>query len=170
MPSNGANQFFVGADHGFSVDYYTQNPAGNGTRYLYIGDLNSGNTIAVWNGATLTDGGTWTNASDRALKEDFTAVDAQAVLAKVAQLPIDEWRYKTETGQRHLGPVAQDFYAAFGLGADDRHITTVDEGGVALAAIKGLYERTQDELRARDREIAALRAELDAIKAALNLR
>ena len=85
-------------------------------------------------------------------------------------MPIDEWRYKTETGQRHLGPVAQDFYAAFGLGADDKHITTVDEGGVALAAIKGLYERTEAALQAKDREIASLREELNAIKAALNLR
>ncbi len=159
-----------GLDHGFSVDYHGLNDDGSGTRYVAIGDTSAGNTIATWSGAVLTDGGTWTNSSDRALKADFTAVDAQAVLAKVAQLPIDEWRYKTESGQRHLGPVAQDFYAAFGLGADDRHITTVDEGGVALAAIKGLYERTQDELRARDREIAALRAELDALKAALNLR
>jgi hypothetical protein len=165
-PSNGPNQFFIGADHGFSVDYHTQQPDGKGTRFFYIGDLSSGNTINVWNGAVLTDGGTWTNASDRALKEDFIAIDAQAVLAKVAQLSIDEWRYKSEHGQRHLGPVAQDFYAAFGLGADDRHITTVDEGGVALAAIKGLYE----QLQVRDQQIAALRAELDAIKAALNLR
>ena len=93
----------------------------------------------------LTDGGAWTNASDRALKTDFTAVDAQAVLAKVAQLPIDEWRYKAEDGQRHLGPVAQDFYAAFGLGADDKHITTVDEGGVALAAIKGLNAKVDEQ-------------------------
>jgi hypothetical protein len=165
-PSNGPYQFYIGADHGFSVDYHTQQTDLKGTRFFYVGDNNAGDTIVVWNGALLTDGGTWTNASDRALKEDFTAVDAQAVLAKVAQLPIDEWRYKTEAGQRHLGPVAQDFYAAFGLGADDRHITTVDEGGVALAAIKGLYER----LQVRDQQIAALRAELDAIKAALNLR
>jgi hypothetical protein len=165
-PSNGPYQFYIGADHGFSVDYHTQQADLKGTRFFYIGDLSTGNTINVWNGAVLTDGGTWTNASDRALKDDFTAIDAQAVLAKVAQLPIDEWRYKTEAGQRHIGPVAQDFYAAFGLGADDRHITTVDEGGVALAAIKGLYE----QLQVRDQEVAALRAELDAIKAALNLR
>jgi trimeric autotransporter adhesin len=160
------NIAIFGLDHGLSVSYGTAQGNGNGTNYVYFGDLNVGNTIAVWNGAVLTDGGAWTNASDRALKSDFTAVDAQAVLAKVVLLPIDEWSYKSEDGHRHLGPVAQDFYAAFGLGADDKHITTVDEGGVALAAIKGLYER----LQVRDREIAALREELNAIKAALNLR
>jgi hypothetical protein len=166
MQSFGPNQFYVGADRGFSVDYHTQRADGGGSRFLYIGDIYTGNTMVAWNGAALTDGGTWSNASDRALKADFTAIDAQAVLAKVAQLPIDEWSYKTEGGQRHLGPVAQDFYAAFGLGADDKHITTVDESGVALAAIKGLYE----QLQARDREIAALRQDLETIKAALNLR
>jgi hypothetical protein len=123
MQSFGPNQFYVGADRGFSVDYHTQRADGGGSRFLYIGDIYTGNTIVAWNSAALTDGGAWTNASDRALKADFTAIDAQAVLAKVAQLPIDEWSYKTEGGQRHLGPVAQDFYAAFGLGADDKHIT-----------------------------------------------
>ena len=144
-----------------------------GTRFFYVGDLNAGDTIVVWNGAVLTDGGTWTNASDRALKADFTAVDAQAVLAKVAQLPIDEWSYKTEGGQRHLGPVAQDFYAAFGLGADDRHITTVDEGGVALAAIKGLNAKVEEQQREiaklteRVKRAETLAADVVALKAAL---
>jgi hypothetical protein len=149
-----------GLDHGFSVDYGAAQADGGGTRYVYIGDLNAGNTIAVWNGAVLTDGGAWTNNSDRALKADFTAVDAQAVLAKVAQLPIEEWSYRAEDGQRHLGPVAQDFYAAFGLGADDKHITTVDEGGVALAAIKGLNAKVEEQ----QREIAELREQVQYTK------
>jgi hypothetical protein len=49
---------------------------------------------------------------------------------------------------RHIGPMAQDFYAAFQVGADDTHITTIDENGVALAAIKGLYQQNQ-ELKAQ---------------------
>jgi hypothetical protein len=164
-PSFNPNEFFIGGEHGLSVDYCSQRPDNGGTCWVYIGDL-FGHAIDTYTTAYLSTGGNWTNASDRALKADFTAVDAQAVLAKVAQLPIDEWSYKAEDGQRHLGPVAQDFYAAFALGADDKHISTVDEGGVALVAIKGLYE----QLQVKDREIAALREELNAIKAALNLR
>lgn len=38
----------------------------------------------------------------------------------------------------HLGPMAQDFHAAFNVGMDDKHMATVDEEGVALAAIQGL--------------------------------
>jgi uncharacterized coiled-coil protein SlyX len=156
------NIAIFGLDHGLSVSYGATQVNGNGTNYVYFGDLNVGNTIAVWNGAVLTDGGAWTNASDRALKSDFTAIDAQAVLTKVAQLPIDEWSYKAETGQRHLGPVAQDFYAAFGLGADDKHITTVDEGGVALAAIKGLNAKVEKALDEKSRQLAEQAATIRA--------
>jgi hypothetical protein len=47
----------------------------------------------------------------------------------------------TKLSRRHIGPMAQDFYSAFGL--DDKRITTIDEGGVALAAIQGLYRQNQ---------------------------
>ena len=171
----------VGADHGFSVDYYSQRGDGGGNRWVAIGDTSPGATIVTWNGAYLSDGGAWSNASDRALKTDFHAIDPRQVLAKVVALPITRWRYKSESNQHHLGPVAQDFYAAFGLGADDKHITTIDEGGVALAAIKGLdQQERQDRARfqqllqekdakieAQQRAIADQQHELDAQQAEL---
>ena len=156
-----ANVFRIGADHGFSVDYFAQRADGGGTRWVYIGDFFAGETMRTWNGANLSDGGQWNNASDRALKTDFTDTDPKRVLAKVVRLPITEWRYKAEPNQRHLGPVAQDFYAAFGLGADDKHIGTLDEGGVALAAIQGLDQLVQAkdvEIERQQRDIAALAA------------
>jgi hypothetical protein len=91
-------------------------------------------------GATLAPGsGTWASASDRNLKTDVARLDDAAILAKVAALPIERWSYKSERGVRHVGPMAQDFYAAFGVGEDDKHITSIDEDGVALAAIKALH-------------------------------
>jgi hypothetical protein len=178
-PSFHSNEFFIGGEHGLSVDYCSQRVDGGGNCWVYIGDL-FGHVIDTYTTAYLSTGGVWTNASDRALKANFTAVDAQAVLAKVAQLPIDEWSYKAEDRQRHLGPVAQDFYAAFGLGADDKHITTVDEAGVALAAIKGLNAKVEEQaltIAGQQREIAELRervqkaenlaADVVALKAAL---
>jgi hypothetical protein len=81
--------------------------------------------------------------SDRHAKERFTPVDPQAVLAKVAALPITQWNFKGQPGEAHLGPMAQDFHAAFGLGPDERHIATVDADGVALAAIQGLNQKTR---------------------------
>jgi hypothetical protein len=91
-------------------------------------------------GVELVKGsGMWGNLSDRNAKTDIAPLNDAAVLAKVAALPISTWRYKTEAGARHVGPMAQDFYAAFGVGEDDRHITSIYEDGVALAAIKALH-------------------------------
>jgi hypothetical protein len=79
-----------------------------------------------------------------------------------------EWRYKNQPDELHLGPVAQDFYAAFGLGGDDKHIATVDEGGVALAAIQGLSRLLRDKdarINAQQQEISALTDRLGRIEA-----
>ncbi|MBS1796719.1 MAG: tail fiber domain-containing protein [Acidobacteria bacterium] len=107
--------------------------------------------ISTSTGAYLSTGGSWVNSSSRALKTNFEAVDSRDVLRRVVRLPVLSWNYKAETNVRHIGPVAQDFYREFGLGSDDEHIGTIDSEGVALAAIKGLYEEIGD----RDAKIAA---------------
>jgi hypothetical protein len=100
------------------------------------------------------------------MKTGVVALDDSAVLAKVAALPVSEWSYTSERGVRHVGPMAQDFYAAFRVGEDDRHITSIDEDGVALAAIKALDEQNA-ALRARlaqsDARLAALERRVDAL-------
>ena len=89
-------------------------------------------------------GGSWASISDRNLKGNVRAVDAGELLERVAALPISTWNYTSQGASiRHMGPMAQDFYAAFGIGEDDTHITTVDADGVALAAIQGLYAENQ---------------------------
>jgi hypothetical protein len=61
-------------------------------------------------------------------------------------LPVQTWRYKTDPREtRHIGPTAQDFHRAFAVGDDDQHIGMIDEGGVALAAVKALNERLDAE-------------------------
>jgi hypothetical protein len=76
---------------------------------------------------------------------------------------VSSWSYKTESGVRHLGPMAQDFYAAFGVGEDDRHITSIDEDGVALAAIKAL----ETKLERKDAQIEALDARVRRLEATI---
>jgi hypothetical protein len=83
-------------------------------------------------------------------------------------LPISEWRYKSHTDARHIGPVAQDFYEAFGLGRDDKHITSVDADGVALAAIKGLNEKLEQQAREKDQRIADLEKQMGELKEMLS--
>jgi hypothetical protein len=85
-------------------------------------------------------------------------------------MPIATWQWKAEPGEvRHLGPTAQDFHAAFGLGARDTEIVTVDADGVALAAIQGLHAKLEARIAHQDEEIARLRAALVALQRHLGL-
>ena len=94
--------------------------------------------------------------SDRNVKRDVEPVDEQTVLETLATLPVSTWSYKSDDpAVRHLGPMAQDFKAAFGLGDTDRAYNSIDAHGVALAAIKALYERS----RAQDARIERLERE-----------
>jgi trimeric autotransporter adhesin len=113
-------------------------------------------------GVTVTaGGGAWATVSDRNLKENFEDVDSRALLETLADIPISTWNYISQDDAiRHIGPVAQDFYAAFGVGENDTSISTVDADGVALAAIQGLYAENQD-LKAR---IDDLEARLSALE------
>ncbi len=105
--------------------------------------------------------GTLTQSSSREAKDGFALVDGREVLERVAALPLSSWSYKHDgPGVRHLGPVAEDFHAAFGLGANDKGISSLDTSGVALAAIQGLNA----ELADRDRRISSLERELADLK------
>ena len=141
-----------------------------------IGNTSPGNLLVVGSSGSpaYCNGTTWVNGSDRNSKEAFAAINPRTVLEKVSALPITEWKYKAETdGTRHLGPVAQDFHAAFGLnGTDDKHIATVDEEGVALAAIQGLNQKVEEqrvELNAKDAAIQALEQRLAALEKLVKL-
>ncbi len=113
---------------------------------------------------------TLNQTSDRNAKENFTAVNPAAILAKVVALPLSEWNYKTDpVDEKHLGPMAQDFHAAFGLnGSDDKHISTVDEGGVALAAIQGLNEKLEEQIQEKDAQIQQQNAQIQTLQKQLN--
>jgi hypothetical protein len=107
---------------------------------------------------------TFTSVSSRHVKTAFASIDAGTILSRVLALPLSEWSYVNAPERRHIGPMSQDFHAAFGLnGADDEAIATVDADGVALAAIQGLNAKLEAEL-------AALRAEMAQLRAALEQR
>lgn len=133
--------------------------AGGGTGLMTLG--RDGNLTIK--GAYYGTG--FNNTSDRNLKKNISSVNAQAILEKVAALPISRWSYKNDAASTaHIGPMAQDFHAAFGLnGSDDKHISTIDEGGVALAAIQGLYRLVQE----KDARIKGLEAQNQALEAKL---
>ncbi|MBK9606415.1 MAG: tail fiber domain-containing protein [Betaproteobacteria bacterium] len=112
-------------------------------------------------------GNAWSPLSDRTSKANLAPVDARAVMEKLARIPISTWNYKTQDAAiRHIGPMAQDFAAAFGVGEDERHITTIDADGVALAALQGLYQIVLE----KNQRISRLEAELTSKSAAQDKR
>jgi len=81
------------------------------------------------------------NPSDVNLKNNFSQINESEILNKIGELTIQQWTYKHRPEEVHIGTTAQEFYSAFGLGSDDKHIHTIDANGVALAAIKALKKR-----------------------------
>jgi len=99
------------------------------------------------------------NPSSKALKQDFQPINANSVLSKISAMPIQSWTYKSRPTEIHIGPVAEDFYAAFGLGQGDKCISTIDANGVALAAIQELKKEND----AAQIEINQLNAIIEAL-------
>ncbi len=163
-----SRSFVWGSDAGFpttstNANSFTARAAG-GVRFI--------TTATNLVGAILASGATsWAVLSDSNAKTDVEPINAREVLKKVAALPVTSWHYKHDLNRRYIGPMAQDFHAAFGLGGDDdKTITTLDTDGVTLAAIQGLVEelkerdaRSAHELKLRDAEIADLKAQMQAI-------
>ena len=107
----------------------------------------------------------WKTLSDVNLKENFAPVDTQALLENLVAIDIQSWNYIAQNdSMRHIGPTAQDFYAAFGMGDDDTHISTIDPDGVALAAIQGVYEIVQE----KDAQLSEQQTQIDDLEARLS--
>lgn len=114
-------------------------------------------------------GGSWSSISDRNMKENFARLDGEDVLKRIRRVPVMTWNYKSqESSIRHIGPMAQDLFAAFDVGESDRLINTIDIDGVNLAGVRALDERTSRqeaqivELEKSNAELARRNAELEA--------
>ena len=127
----------------------------NGGVRFTSGSAVANNTVSWTPGSAA-----WSFTSDRNAKEHFEPLDVQDILAKVAQLPLTEWSYKGYT-DRHVGPMAQDFHAAFPFNDNDKMLNSADLAGVSLAAIQGLNQ----ELQAKQSEIDGLTRRLADLEA-----
>jgi hypothetical protein len=137
-----------------------------GARFVSAIDTHGNPTAGVY---LPSGGGAWSSISDRHAKDNLAPVDARAVLEKVAALPLATWNYKSQDQSiRHLGPMAHDFHAAFGVGENDTTISTVDADGVALAAIQGLNQKVETRSQELEEKNAALEREVTELKALVN--
>jgi trimeric autotransporter adhesin len=170
--------FYLRTDGGFNwykggVHNSTANSPGSGG--ISLMRLDTAGNLFVRGGVSATN---FVNSSDRSVKSNFSVVNPRAVLDRLAAMPVQTWSYKSEgEAVRHMGPMAQDFRAAFDLGTDDKTISTVDSAGVTMAAVQGLYQmmlekdkkigQLGDEARELRREASDLRSEVSDLKARL---
>jgi type VI secretion system secreted protein VgrG len=159
IPLLNGSQTFTGQNHftGGNVGIGTTSP----TNKLHViggatfASANAGaNQAVVWAPGSAS----WSFTSDRNSKANLQPVSPQAVLEKVAALPLHEWNYRGYE-QRHIGPMAQDFHAAFPLNDSDTSLNDADLHGVALAAIQGLHQK----LTEKDAEVRALKAQNETL-------
>jgi hypothetical protein len=140
-----------------------------GSSLVIDNQANPGIELSLSSTGNLTISGIY-SPSDRSLKKDIVPVSHENVLAKLAALPIATWTYKTDD-VRHIGPMAQDFAVAFGLGIDDKHISPNDMAGVSMAAVQGLNQVLQnkaEEIATLQRENAGLAKRVEALEALLS--
>ena len=147
------NQFAViGEDSGSGIGVYGSSVTG------YAGEFNG--KVGATGFVTL---------SNRNAKTDIGPVDASDVLERIRKLPITTWTFKAGPKGRHVGPMAQDFHASFGLnGEDDTHINLADAAGVSLVAIQELNKRLKQkdaQIARNDAKIAQLKTQVAQMKA-----
>jgi trimeric autotransporter adhesin len=132
--------------------------AAGGVRFF----TNAGATL----GAQLAPNATaWTTLSDRDAKENIEPISVRDILNELVTMPISKWNYKDDPAQRrYIGPMAQDFHSAFGLGDDDKRISTLDSESVALAAIQGLNQKLEQTVKEKDGQIEQLHREMGELK------
>ena len=179
--STGINQFLINASRGVGINKNNPDPqysldvhggtycdADVSAQNLYSSNNIRGQFISAQFSVSAPQlYGQLNSGSDRNTKENFEAVEPLDLLERVASLPITTWNFKTEPSVRHIGPMAQDFKAAFEMGIDDKHIGVVDAQGVALAAIQGLNQKVaelQAELKRRNAETEELKTRLEALE------
>lgn len=151
-----------------STGVLTFNLIGSGGQELTVRQQNHPTaTLAVAGPIQATQ---FNTSSSRAFKTAFEALDPQEMLAKLAALPVNAWRFTWENdSKRHVGPVAEDFRRLFGLG-DGKTIASVDADGVMMAAIQGLkhlLDETRAAVVAKDAELAAVKRTNAALEARL---
>ncbi len=133
----------------------------SGANFVIDEQANGGTEFSLSNTGNLTITGIY-SPSDRNLKDNIVPVSGSELLAKLAAVPVSFWSYKTDPVVRHVGPMAQDFSAAFGLGINDTTISPNDMAGLSLAAVQAL----QAEVAVKDQKIQTLEERLAALEAA----
>jgi hypothetical protein len=166
--NNGFSGTFIWSDGSATATADTfRNTANNEFAARATGGFRFRTNLGGTTGCNLPAGsGVFNCTSSRYTKQNFLAVNGEDILARLRSVPVTTWNYISEGAQsKHMGPMAEDFYQAFGLGTTNTAIGVQDLAGVSLAAVKSLDERTA-QLQQRTLEVEKLRSEVQELRAA----
>lgn len=161
-------------------DWFFTHENNDSGRFIMTSSTNPSQGLFLDPDGDMRIGGTLTENSDKHAKMAIVPVNTAEILDKVSALPVSSWTYKDDTsGARHVGPMAQDFYAAFGLGATETGIATLDTSGIALASIKALHaelneahgyiDKLHTQTQLDGQQIAELKANLALLTARMDV-
>lgn len=155
---------FAMVDSGSPKNVFRISRQGSGGPEFEVRGRNDGDGVATMRVFGSIEATNLVFSSSREVKTAIAPLDGSEVLARLVSLPLAQWRYRTEGDSiRHLGPMAEDFNAVFGLPGDQATISVVDANGIALASIQALHE----QLQAKDAQLRALATRLEALEAEL---
>jgi hypothetical protein len=134
--------------------------------------VNASNKVRLGNDSvTVIEGQVaFTSVSDKTQKENFQPVDGEEVLEKIRGFELTSWNFIGHDPKefRHYGPMAQDFFAAFGhdgvgqIGSETT-INSGDMAGILMIAVQALEKRTA-ELKHTKAQLAAMAERLEALE------
>lgn len=152
-----------------TLSSYTTSSADNQFTSRYAGGYRLFTNDDMTVGVSLTPSdNSWNIISDSTKKERYLKADGEAMLVKLRGMRLGSWNYKSRPAMRHYGPMAQEFYAAYGKDAygtigNDTTINQANLEGVMMIMIKALEARTADQAS----EIARLKAKNETLTAQL---
>ncbi len=149
VTTNGSGSFVFGDDSpdilskGVNNRFYGRFSAG----YVLYTNPEATISASLWGGAN-----SWTTTSDSTKKENFRPIDGYEILDKISKFKLGTWNYIGQDPNtfRHYGPMAQDFFNAFGkddlgtIGCDTL-LSSADFDGVNFIAIQALEKRTRKQ-------------------------
>jgi len=147
----------------FGVEWAFANP---GTAFRLSRQGSGVVEMEIFNNGNVKIAGALTENSDVNAKTAIMDINPEEILGLVSELPVSQWEYKDARGETHIGPMAQDFYAAFGLGASETGISTIDTAGVALVAIQALVDRNKALETALANKTEALEIAIEELQSA----
>jgi trimeric autotransporter adhesin len=166
--TTGTNNTAIGAGANVSTGNLT-----NATAIGFGAFVNANNKVRLGNtSVTVIEGQVaFTFTSDKTKKENFQPVDGEEVLGKIRGFELSSWNFIGHDPKefRHYGPMAQDFFVAFGHDGvgqvgSERTINSGDMAGILMIAVQALEKRTA-ELKQKEAQIAVLESEVKDLKA-----